>query len=109
MLSKTQRLIAALKDAVLHSAATTESSLRKAIAERASVPLGEGPDIPESLRSYIDKVAHAPYKVVDEDIEALRQAGHDDDAIFEVTLAAAVSAGLTRFKLGMAVLRGERG
>jgi len=105
--AKTKKLIQALQDAVFRSPGATSAALRTSVADRAAAPSGKERQVPESLRAYVDKVAHAPYKVIDEDIDALREAGHDDDAIFELTIAAAVGAGLERGRRGMAALKGE--
>jgi alkylhydroperoxidase family enzyme len=55
----------------------------------------------------VDKVAQHAYKVTDEDVAALQAAGNSDDAVFEVTVAAALGAALARLERGMAALRGE--
>jgi alkylhydroperoxidase family enzyme len=47
------------------------------------------------------------YKVTDADIETLRKAGYSEDVIFELTLSAALGAGITRFDRGIAMLKGE--
>jgi alkylhydroperoxidase family enzyme len=39
------------------------------------------------------------YRVVDADVEALRDAGWSEEAIFELTIAAALGAGLRRLEL----------
>lgn len=88
-----------LVDAVLDSPGDTPSELRYAVFERANVP-------PE-LAPYVDKVALHAYRVTDEDVVALKRAGQSDNAIFEITVAAAVGAALYRLDRGMAALRGE--
>ena len=90
-----QRLV----DAVLSEPGDTPSELRRAALERGTVP---GP-----LGAYVSKVAHHAYRVTDADVAALRQAGHSDDSLFEITVAAAVGAALHRLDRGMAALRGE--
>jgi hypothetical protein len=52
--------------------------------------------VPEDFRAYVDSVRSHAYLVTDADVEALKAAGHDEDAIFEQTVAAAVAAGLER-------------
>lgn len=89
-----QRLV----DAVLNTPGDTSSELRRAVMERGKVPA--------PLAPYVDKVAQHAYKVTDEDVAALRLAGHSDDALFEVTVSAAVGAALERLERGMAALRG---
>lgn len=52
--------------------------------------------LPEELRSYVGKVHDHAYRIVDRDLEALVAAGYSDDQVFELTVAAAVGAGLDR-------------
>jgi alkylhydroperoxidase family enzyme len=60
---------------------------------------------PPDFASYLDKVRRHAYKVTDRDVEALKEAGHSEDEIFEQTVSAAVTAGLERLDAGLAVLR----
>lgn len=103
-----QRLI----DAVLTSPGETEPSLRRAVEERAAQLSGRSitkvDAVPAALVRYVDKVALHAYKTTDEDIEALRKAGYSEDAIFEVTLSAALGAGMARLERGLAALKGEK-
>ena len=55
-------------------------------------PMADKP--PEVLHAYLRKLARHAYRITDEDIEALREAGYDDDALYEVTVVGAFSAGL---------------
>ncbi len=57
-------------------------------ARRADVSL------PEILHKYIDKVTQNAYKVLDRDIEELKNNGYSEDTIFEVTIACALGAAL---------------
>jgi alkylhydroperoxidase family enzyme len=61
--------------------------------------------VPEELTRYVDKVAKHAYKVTDADVEALHLAGYSEDAIFEITLSAALGAGLARLERGLEALR----
>ena len=63
--------------------------------------------MPPALTGYVDTVARHAYKVTDADVAALQHAGHSDDSLFEITVAAAVGAALHRLDRGMAALRGE--
>jgi alkylhydroperoxidase family enzyme len=45
------------------------------------------------------------YRVTDGQVEALRAAGLSEDEVFELTVAAAVGAGLDRLDAGMRTLR----
>jgi alkylhydroperoxidase family enzyme len=51
------------------------------------------------MGAYLEKVRDRAYAVVDRDIEALREAGFSEDAIFEQTVAAAIAEGLRRLDL----------
>ena len=42
---------------------------------------------------------------MDEDVEALRQAGYSEDQIFELTVSAALGAGFRRLKSALDILR----
>jgi hypothetical protein len=116
---------ARLVDAVLASPGHTSNALRRAVFTRArgSGPLSparSGPhppspspfrrggtieDLPPALTSYVDKVAQHAYKVTDEDVVTLERAGNSDDALFELTVAAALGAALLRLECGLAALR----
>ena len=101
----TQRLI----EAVLTSPGDTEPSVRRAVAA-LSAQLGghltsNVDEVPPELISYIKKVALHAYKTTDEDIEMLLQAGYTEDAIFEITLAATLGAGMARLERGLGVVK----
>ena len=89
-----------LKEAVLSGPGTLDPAVRKA----ASLAAG----LPEALDPYVKKVVQHAYQVTDMDITALRQAGYSDDQIFEVTVSAALGAGLVRLEVGLNALRGRR-
>jgi hypothetical protein len=89
-----------LKEAVLSGPGTLDPAVRKA----ASLAAG----LPEVLDPYVKKVVQHAYQVTDTDITVLRQAGYSDDQIFEVTVSAALGAGLVRLHLGLNALRGRR-
>ena len=54
-----------------------------------------------------NKVVFESYKVVDRDFEALNDAGYSDDAIVDITLAAAAGAAMARLQKGLAALGRE--
>ncbi|HET7045485.1 MAG TPA: hypothetical protein VFI37_11600 [Gaiellaceae bacterium] len=60
--------------------------------------------LPEPARAYAAKVRRAAYTVTDADVDAARAAGLDGEAIFELTIATAVAAGLERLEQGLAAL-----
>ena len=53
------------------------------------------------MASYLQKVRHCAYRVTDEDVAALSEAGFSEDEIFEQTVSAAVGAGLLRLEAGL--------
>jgi alkylhydroperoxidase family enzyme len=88
-----------LVDAVLDGAGATSPTARHAaFAGRADDP---------AVARYLDVVRRHAYRVTDEDIGRLRDAGLDDDSIFELTVAAALGAGVERLKAGLSLLGRE--
>jgi alkylhydroperoxidase family enzyme len=89
---------------------------RRAVRERAArLALGELqdtdarlPDVPDALCAYADTVARHAYRVTDEQVARLTRDGHSEDVLFEVTVSAAVGAGLARLERGLALLKGAR-
>jgi alkylhydroperoxidase family enzyme len=61
-------------------------------------------EAPPELAPYLDKVRRNAYKVTDEDIRALRDAGYSEDVIFEQTVSVAVATGLERLEVGLEAL-----
>jgi alkylhydroperoxidase family enzyme len=93
-----------LTDAVVNGPGDTSPALRQAVMDRAT---GQRDGVPPELQQYVDTVARHAYKVTDGDVQALQRTGHSDDALFEITVAAAVGAALHRLDRGLAALRGE--
>jgi AhpD family alkylhydroperoxidase len=81
-----------LRHVVLEAPATTDAALRTAAAT--------GGALPEPWQSYATTVRDASYKITDADITRLAAAGHTEDEIFEVTVAAAVGAAMHAFDAG---------
>ena len=102
----------AMIEAALTDSGDTDSALRRAIAAHAyelgGHALHKSSEIPTELQTYVKKVALYAYKVTDEDVAALREAGYSEDAIFEITVSAALGAGIARLDRGLAALEGER-
>src|SRR4051794_16829627 len=96
-LGRYAELVQQVRRAVLESRGTTSPDVRRGAA------FGSGADVPEALRSYVQKVALHAYRVTDEDVTALKAAGYTEDQIFEVTAAAALGAAIRRLERGMAV------
>jgi alkylhydroperoxidase family enzyme len=103
--------IQTLVDSVLNSRGDSDPELRRAVEQRAAAHAGcsSGSDVQlaEELVTYVDKIARHAYKVIDADIEALRDAGYSEDAIFELTLSAALGAGIARLKCGITAMKGD--
>jgi alkylhydroperoxidase family enzyme len=101
-----------LTHAVLNSPGDTDVTTRRAVEEYCARLSGSSTrtagDIPTDLANYLNKLALHAYKTTDEDIQALRQAGYSEDAIFEITLSAALGAGLARLERGLSALKGEQ-
>ena len=106
-------LVRDLVSSILTTPGETDPVLRRTVEAR-SAALGGRPDggtppqeVPEALRTYVDKVARHAYKVTDGDLDDLKRAGYSEDAIFEITLSAALGASMSRLERGLAALRGE--
>ena len=90
--------------AVLRTPGDTDPELRAAVERYAAVRggrPGDVPELPDDLRAYVEKVARHAYKVTDADVDGLREAGYSEDAIFELTLAAALGAAQARLSAGL--------
>ena len=85
-------------EAILETPGDADPELRGRVE---AVAAGRDADLPDDLRPYVEKVARNAYKVVDADIERLRKAGYSEDAIFELTLAAALGAARSRLTAGL--------
>ncbi|HEX4498077.1 MAG TPA: hypothetical protein VIE43_20545 [Thermoanaerobaculia bacterium] len=99
-----------LRAAALNGRGETAAGLRQAVAAHAA-RLGGLPEtpvkaeaIPAALREFVDATARHAYRVLDEDVQALRQAGYSEDAIFEIAISVAVGGGLARLERGLAAL-----
>jgi alkylhydroperoxidase family enzyme len=60
-----------------------------------------------ALAGYVNMVRRQAYRITDEDVQRLRDVGLDDDAIFELTVAAALGAGAERLQVGLSLLGRE--
>jgi hypothetical protein len=102
--------VRALLNAVLESEAHSAPALRSAIHARATAHArGQQPDphaIPVGLHDYADTVARHAWKVTDADVDALKQAGLSEDAIFEITVCAALGAATGRLRQAYDAMKG---
>jgi len=96
---------------VLGSAGDTPRFLRETVLAKAARLGGrtsaEPADVPTPLATYVERVATEAHKVTDEDVVALRRAGYSEDAVFEITLCAALGTALGRLERGMDALHGR--
>lgn len=80
----------------LRSRGVTDPALREAVEAHAASLFGarrsDTVALTEPLRGYVEKLARRAYEITDEDIAALKRAGHDEPAIFELTYVAAFGA-----------------
>jgi len=75
-------------------------------AHVAALTRGEEPtaQVPGDAQTYIRKVALNAYKVLDREVDAMRAGGRSVDDVFEMTVAASVSAGATRLEMALTAL-----
>lgn len=104
--AEVSRLLASILDAP----AATPTETRQAVLESAKRavaepdrPLREGA-VPTSLAPYVETVARHAYRVTDEDVQKLKNAGYSEEAIFDITVSAALGSALYRMERGMAAL-----
>jgi hypothetical protein len=90
--------VESVRRAVLVAPAATDPAMRTAAAT--------GGPLPEPWQSYAATVRDASYKVTDADIDDLTAAGHTEDEIFEITVAAAVGAALKGLAAGQRAQHG---
>jgi len=90
----------------------TPETLRRLVQQRAAArscrsAVASGNGLTPPIEAYVDRVALYAYRVTDRDIETLRAAGCSEDAIFELTLCAAVGAAIGRMGQAASAIRGE--
>ena len=88
--------VANLWRSILDSEGVTDPALR-ATAFR-------GEDVPLPWTAYIAKVRDQSYRVTDQDVVNLAAGGCSEDAIFEMTLAAALGAAYVGLESGLRAL-----
>lgn len=93
---ETRETVQALQQAVVETPGALDPEVRRRILEGHATG-GE-------LDRYTEKVRRAAWEIEDEDVEALKQAGIGEDAIYEATLAAALGAGLSRLERALGAL-----
>ncbi|MEV6524323.1 hypothetical protein AB0M43_20415 [Longispora sp. NPDC051575] len=86
-----------LRYAVLESPGATDPAVRDAAHYDIRLP--------ELWAAYVARVREESYQMTDLDVEDLLAAGCTEDAIFEMTLAAAVGAATQRLDAGLRAVR----
>ncbi|NKY29572.1 hypothetical protein [Nocardia gamkensis] len=74
------------------------SEIRRVLRARAAATADPGPHDPTELATFADLVADRSYRVTEQQIAALKAAGHTDDEIFEATAVAAYGAADRRLR-----------
>lgn len=101
-----------LVDRLNHTRGETPVTIRRLVQQRAAArscrfAVATGNGLTPLIEAYVDRVALDAYRVTDRDIEMLRAAGCSEDAIFELTLCAAVGAAIGRMGQAASAMRGE--
>ena len=86
---------------LLSTSGVTSSTLRKQVAHFAAelwrnknAATLAAEELPLELRDYTRKLALHAYRIMDDEVEALRHAGYGEEAIFELTIVGSYSASL---------------
>ena len=101
--------IKTLTEAVLNSPGTLDPESRQAVEARVATHAGatrQAEELPNDLVAFVDKIAFHAYKVTDKDVENLKTKGYSEDEIFEITVSAALGAGLARLEHALNLLKG---
>jgi hypothetical protein len=92
-----ERLVDQLRHTVLHAPAVTDTATRMAAAT--------GQPLPEPAATYTATVRDQSHRITDADIDRLTAADYSQDAIYEITVAAAVGAALRRYDTAVNAVR----
>src|SRR5438874_10421825 len=98
MRARLQTLVDKLLDASEGDPEIRRAAVARAVALTEGAP-AEDKSLPAALAAWIERVARSAWKITDEDLAAVRDAGFDEEAIFETTIAAAVGAGIARYQI----------
>ena len=89
-----------LVEILLDGPGETAPSLRHAAADRSHAA-----ELPAAVAAFADKVARAAHTVTDDDVAELLAKGYSEDAVFEITLSAALGAGASRLERGLQAMK----
>jgi hypothetical protein len=90
----------ALGAAILDGPGVTPAPTRRAAAVDE--------DVPEPFAAFVDTIHRHAYRVTDRTVADLAEAGADDDAVFEISVASAYGAARERLDAGLDALRATR-
>jgi len=104
MKTEFSKMVDRLATRTLDGPGEVPAALRREVAEYAIAPKPGNEQIPPVLMQYLTKVAMHSYRVTDADIAQLKAAGYSEDELYELTVSAALGAGLARLNHGLALL-----
>lgn len=89
----------------LHKALTTRIIEGDGVAPTAQrLAAFDNANLPEPLKTLIDKVAKHAYEVTDKDIESVKASGISEDQLFELVICAAVGQATRQYDNALAAL-----
>lgn len=98
-----------LRESALGAPGDTDRELRedvwRFVAERSGGEAGATVLPGTALPDFVDTVARRAHESTEAQVEALRAEGYADEAILEITVVTAVSAGLTRLDRALEALK----
>ncbi len=106
-----ERQLEMIRLAALTSPGETSTALRSAVEADAALRDGgrrEAPveEIPQELTGFLTKVSANAAGITTEDLAALQTAGYSEDAIFEISVSAALGAAFARLERTLELLDG---
>lgn len=114
-----QKLVNDLARAVLTTLGATSEEVRRAVRDRvrrralertgrhngeSTSPAHETEPLSEEMKAYVDAVAEHAHDVTDAQVQALLKGGLSEEAVFELTVVAAVARGIFQLERGLAAL-----
>ena len=90
----------ALEAGILQGPGVLPPEARRAAAKNEGAP--------EMFAEYVDTIHRNAYRVTDRIVAGFAEAGADDDAVFEISVAAAYGAARERLEAGLQALRAAR-
>jgi alkylhydroperoxidase family enzyme len=102
--------LARARQPLLHAPGKTTPELRRAVeafvVDQRGHSRSQTLPIPDELITYLEKLALQAYKITDKDMNDLRTAGYEDEAIYEITVTGAFGAALVGVEKLFEVLYG---